>query len=211
MNMANRSPSFVTGNNCKIVVNGVVIGYATDLTYGVEVSHQPVFLCGMYEPTKIEPLSYVVSGSFTLIRYVWKAKGNVDGANAGMNDVGNGIGNWTPNSDKGALKLLGAGADGQTYRSLDPKWLKWALSFDLEVFQSFESVEGRTKPKQGQRAFAVASVSNSTLGVARIRDARITGSNFRVSKNAPAVQTFTFQACYADEDSFLALYSGFGQ
>lgn len=209
--MANRSPTFVTGSNCKIVVNGVVMAFATDLSYSVEVAHQPVHLCGIYEATKVEPLSYSVSGQFTIIRYVWKAKGNVEGANEGMNDVGNGIGNWTPNSDKGGLKLLGAGGDGQTYRSLDPKWLKWALEFDLEVFQSFDNTPGRTKPGQGQRAFAVAAVSNSTLGVARIRKARITGSRFNVSKNAPATQTFSFQACYADEDSFLALYSGYGQ
>jgi hypothetical protein len=49
------------------------------------------------------------------------------------------------------------------------------------------------------------------MPVAKIRDARITASDFQIDKKSTAMQRFSFTALYADEDSFIADFSGDGQ
>ena len=47
--------------------------------------------------------------------------------------------------------------------------------------------------------------------VARLKDCRIVRANFTINKRSPALQSFAFQAIYADEDSFVTSMSGEGQ
>jgi len=62
----------------------------------------------------------------------------------------------------------------------------------------------------------IAAITNPTtvtdsVGVAKIRNARITKADFSLSKKGVATQRFSFVALYVDEDSFVADFSGQGQ
>jgi hypothetical protein len=195
--MAGMRPFFLTGANAKIRVNNKVLAYVTDVSYTVNVNHATPTVLGMYEPSSVEPLSYLVTGQFTVARYVADITDDTGTRPHGVAERGNGIGSWGPES---FLQKLGAGfdvlkgIDGRAYDNLDPSRLQKAAMFNIEIYQKFEG-GGFT----GQRS------------VANIRDARITRADFRLTKKANALQTFNFTALYVDEDSFLADFSGFGQ
>ena len=188
------SPFFLTGANAKIKVNHKTLAFVTDLAYGVKIDHATPMVLGMYEPSSIEPLSYRVSGSFTIIRYVAEANKNTTGKPNGIadEDQGNGLGYWGETSFfKNALNQFNfKSPDGRVYENLDPSKLQTATSFEIEL---------RQKTKDGE------------IGVAKIRGCRITDMNFAINKKTPAHQTFKFEALYLDEDSFTADFSGIGQ
>lgn len=192
--MAGMRPFFLTGANAKIKVNNMTLAYCTDLSYSVVVNHATPRVLGMYEATSVEPLSYSVTGSFTVVRYVADVKDNVGGVSPqGANDNGNGVGNWGPD---GLGKRLAAGfnlsaPDGRAYDALNPSKLSKATGFEIYVFQKL--------------------AGGDVQSVTKIRDARITRADFNLSKNTVATQTFNFSAVYADEDSFIADFSGQGQ
>jgi hypothetical protein len=180
--MSGKKPFFLTGANAKIVVNNKTLAYATSVSYSVSVNHATPIVLGMYEATSVEPLSYTVSGQFSIIRYVADIK------NSGINGIadnstGNGIGNWKSYDSPVDIKYL---SDSRTNESLNPGRLENAIGFDIQIYQGSTSVT-------------------------RIRNARIVQANFSVSVDSLAQQTFSFQALYADEDSFLADFSGRGQ
>jgi hypothetical protein len=187
-------PFFLTGANAKIKVNNVTLAYCTNLSYSVQVNHATPRVLGMYEPTSIEPLSYLVTGSFTVVRYIAEAKDHVGGAVPhGVDEGGNGIGNWGPD---GLSKRLAAGfnlkaPDGRVYDNLNPSKLEKATGFEIYVYQKL--------------------ASGDLQSVTKIRDARITRADFNLGTKSVATQTFTFTAVYADEDSFIADFSGSGQ
>lgn len=184
--MSGMRPFFLSGANAKIRINGVTLAYATNLSYSVQVNHATPKVLGMYEGSSIEPLSYSVSGSFTVVRYVADIKTDVGGqAPHGTVDKGNGVGNW---SETGIINKFVAG--GRAHESLDPSKLEKATTFNMEVYQKFDG---------GQRS------------VANIRDIRITRADFNLNKKNVATQTFNFSALYVDEDSFTADFSGSGQ
>lgn len=192
--MAGVRPFFLTGASAKIRINNVTLAYCTNLSYSVTVNHASPKVLGMFESTGIEPLSYSVSGSFSVVRYVADVASNNDGVTPnGVNNGGNGIGNMGPD---GVGKRLVAGinpnqTDGRTYDNLNPGKLDQAVGFEIVIFQK---------------------LSNGKLqSVAKIREARITKADFSIAKGAPAIQTFQFSALYVDEDSFLADFSGRGQ
>lgn len=191
--MAGKKPFFITGATAKVKVNGLTLAYCTNISYSVSVNHATPRVLGMYESTGIEPLSYSVTGSFSVVRYAADAKSEISGSPNGVSNGGNGIGNWGPD---GINKRLKEGfnfdkADGRAYHNLVPRHLNKATGFEIYIYQ---------KAKGGEQ-----------ISVARIRDARITKSDFTLSKQSAAMQTFQFTAVYADEDSFLADFSGVGQ
>lgn len=192
--MAGMKPFFLTGANAKIKVNNQTLAYCSNVSYSVQVNHATPRVLGMYEPTGVEPLSYLVTGTFTVVRYIADVKGNVGGTVPhGVDEGGNGIGNMGPD---GLGKRLAEGfnlsaTDGRTYDNLNPGKLDKATGFTIELFQKLSG--GRVQ------------------SVAQIREARITRADFQLTKGAPATQTFQFTALYADEDSFLADFSGRGQ
>ena len=185
--MAGMRPFFLTGANAKIRVNNVTLAYCTNLSYSITVNHASPKVLGMFEPTSIEPLGYSVTGSFTVIRYIADAiakSGSKAPEGAASHDQGNGIGGW----GKGKVQEILLG--GRVADSFNPSKMDKATGFDLEIFQK---------------------VSGSQIAVAKVRGARITKMDFSLAKGSAATQTFQFTALYADEDSFLADFSGQGQ
>jgi hypothetical protein len=192
--MANVTPFFITGANCKLKVNGVTLAFATNLNYSVSVPHARAKMLGSYEANSFDPLSYDINGSFTIIRYIDGLKEKLEslGVNApsGVDNKGNGIGSWTTQNSKNPLdKAFGYGADGRADRSLNPASLQDGVTFDIEVYQKL--------PDDG------------FLGVSRLRNVRITQMSSQLSKRGNMMQTFQFIAQFLDEDSFIAESSSF--
>jgi hypothetical protein len=203
--MAGNQPFFVTGANAKIKVNGVTMALCTDVTYSIRVNHAAPHVLGVFEAFTQEPLTYSVSGSFTVIRYISGLKDFLGNSPDSVSDLGNGIGTWGP--EAGVKQLVGSsGLDPQTRadQSMDPSKLHTPMAFDIEIQQK---ANGVSAIKQGERLNGQVATGILTL----LRGCRITGSDFRLTKRGVAMQTFTFQACYADEDSFKASDSGVGQ
>ena len=191
--MAGLKPFFLTGANAKIMVNNKTLAYVNNLTYSINVNHATPTVLGMYEPSSVEPLSYVVTGSFSVVRYIADITSDTGSSPVGVQERGNGVGSWGAESASqkfGAGLDFGSSADGRVYDNLNPKELHKATGFQIEIYQKFNG---------GQRA------------VAKIRGARITKADFSLSKKSVATQTFNFTATYADEDSFIADFSGLGQ
>ena len=191
--MAGIKPFFLVGALAKIKVNGTTLAYCTGLSYSVQINHATPTVLGMYEPSAVEPLSYKVTGSFSIIRYIADIKTDIGSAPNGASERGNGIGGWGPD---GTLKRLAAGfdikkgADGRAYEAMNPAKLSKSTTFNIEVYQKFEG---------GQRS------------VANIRNVRITRADFNMGVKTAATETFNFTALYLDEDSFRADFSGRGQ
>lgn len=196
---------FPTGRNCKIRVNGVMLAYATDLSYRVEVTHVATKTLGIYEVNSIEPTSYKVEGSFSIIRYTEGAvkKLNDKGLSppAGAHNDGNGIGSWTvdrgsrpkitdPGNKIGKNVVNNLIKDGGAHTSLNPGQLQHGITFDIEIYEDI----------QGKRD-----------GLSRFRNCRIVGMSTNISNKTTINQTFQFVAQYLDEDSFIADSSGVGQ
>ncbi|CAM6003877.1 unnamed protein product [Sphagnum balticum] len=200
--MAGVKPFFVTGDKLKIVLNGKTIAFATDLMCSVQIGHQTPHVLGMYEGVSVEPLSYHVSGSFSIFRYVHNAVANIGGkppAGVSPTDAGNGVGNWGSVWGGGILgnvlstvgNPLNSGSDGRANEALDPSTYSQGTTFDILVYQH--------------------NPNGDPLGVLRIRSARITKADFSVNKKSPAQDRFEFVALYMDGDAFQANPSGGGQ
>ncbi len=194
--MSGIRPFFITGANAKVKLNGKTLAFCTDLSYSIVVNHQTPKILGMYEGSSVEPLGYTVQGSFTVVRYAKNATKNAAGTkphSTAENDAGNGIGNWGEAWGSGGGAFLarnGIGNDGRANESLDPSKLQNATTFNIQVYQK---------------------TATSSVGVANIRNARITQADFSISKKGAAIQRFQFTALYVDEDSFVADFSGKGQ
>ena len=194
--MSGIAPFFVSGALAKIKLNGKTMAFCTDFSYSVEVAHGLPILLGNYEPTNIEPLSYKVSGSFTVIRYVADIASVYTNAGiavpAGVSTTGNGVGAWGKNTGTSVGGVIsGTLTDGQANKSLDPSTFDSAVKFDIQVYQKLPN--------------------GDMYAVSQLRGVRITRADMSVSKRMPATQRFNFAALYADEDSFTANASGQGQ
>ena len=221
--MSKLSPFFITGANAKIRINGKVMAFCTDVSYSVDIIHQTPKVLGMYEGSSIEPLGYSVSGSFTVIRYAKdaaKAIGNHPNGTA-TNDAGNGVGNWGGvwgGKTGDILARNGIGNDGRANEALDPSKFFNGTSFDIEIYQRVRQQEVNNQlgallnnTLNAASGGNLNSNINDAIGVAKIRNARITKADFQLSKKGVAIQRFSFSALYVDEDSFIADYSGRGQ
>lgn len=188
--MSGMKPFFLTGANAKIKVNGVTLAFVTSLSYSVSINHATPRILGMYEPTSVEPLSYMVTGAFSVIRYVADAKDKIGASPNSVSSKGNGIGYWSKNGEDIGKKILKSGSDGGAYENLNPSKLAAGTGFEIEVIQK---------------------TSGGQVTAAKIRNARITRADFSIAKNQAAIETFNFTALYLDEDSFIADFSGSGQ
>lgn len=187
--MANLTPFFVTGANCKIKVNGVTLAFATNLTYNVSIPHARPKTLGSYESNSLEPLSYNVDGSFSIVRYIDDLKSRVENAGGtapnGVDRLGNGIGGWTTlNNSPTFQKTFGNGSDGVAHKSLNPASLQDGVTFDIEVYQK--------------------TPDGTYLGVSRVRNARIVAVQSSIQKRSTMMQSFQFIGQFLDEDSFIA-------
>ena len=222
-------PFFITGANAKIKVSGKTMAFCTDISYSVEVITQTPKILGMYEGSSVEPLGYSVSGVFTIIRYAKDAKKNIGSTPKGVaeNDAGNGVGNWGGvwgGTGGDFFARNGIGNDGRANEALDPSKLANGTTFDIEIYQKTPS-GGENQGVDAILGRAVESVINTldgennlfgagpgnTIGVAKIRNCRITKAEFQMNKKGAATQRFNFIALYVDEDAFVADFSGQGQ
>ena len=221
------APFFISGANAKLRLNGKTMAFCTDVSYSIQILTQTPKILGMYEGSSVEPLGYSVSGSFSIIRYTKDAKAAIGShpMHIANNDAGNGVGNWGGvwGSNVGDfLARNGIGNDGRANEALDPSKFAGGTTFDIEIYQQIKSqpVNGAADAQFGRflnRTLSEASGGtgragpNDALGVAKIRNARITQADFRMTKKGVAIQTFNFVALYVDEDSGVANYSGKGQ
>jgi hypothetical protein len=199
--MSGVTPFFVTGASAKIRLNDKTLAFCTDVSYSVQINTATPKVLGMYEGSSVEVLGYQVSGTFSVVRYakdIATTLKEIDPSfvipkDVAANDAGNGVGNWGAvwgGKFGDFLSRNGIGNDGRANEAMDPSKFQNATTFDIQIYQ-----------KVGQQ----------NLGVANIRNARITASNFQLRKRGPAIQTFSFVALYVDEDSFRAEFSGLGQ
>lgn len=233
--MSGIRPFFVNGANAKIKLNGKTLAFCTDLSYSVSVLTQTPKVLGMYEGSSVEPLGYTVNGSFTVIRYAKDAGTAVNGTRPhgiAENDAGNGVGNWgTAWGGKlgDFLSRNGVGNDGRAHEALDPSKFANGTTFDIQVYQKIDDrsdflVGARSTQEPGKLTNTISTVSSvlsggtsgsqpdlKLIGVANIRNCRITQADFSLTKKGVAMQRFTFTALYVDEDSFVADFSGQGQ
>jgi hypothetical protein len=231
--MSGVRPFFITGANAKIKLNGKTLAFCTDLSYSIQVITQTPKVLGMYEGSSVEPLGYNVSGSFTVIRYAKDAKaatGKKSPRDTATNDAGNGVGNWGSawgnGLFNGAAASLGLGNDGRANEALDPSRFNQGTTFDIQVYQKVPvksptnngaldqaagAVQGIADFLGGEQAGGFTASNTEIVGVANIRNCRITQADFQLTKKGVAVQKFNFVALYVDEDSFVADFSGQGQ
>ena len=88
--------------------------------------------------------------------------------------------------------------------------------FGADVFQETSKALERARAqaeRDGSMALEalVGIGKQNSIGVAKIRNARIPKADFSLSKKGIATQRFSFVALYVDEDSFVADFSGQGQ
>lgn len=185
------SPFFLTGAVAKIKVNNKTMAYCTDISYSVDIGTLNPKILGMYESHTMEPLSYQVTGSFSVLRYVQNAKTFVKTSPDRVSDTGNGIGSWGANE---FLDRIGGGNDGKPNEHVNPKLLDTSPMFDIVIYQKVITAGG----------------NEELHAVARMRDCRIQRMDFSMSKTSPVRETYSFRAAYLDEDSFNAQISGLG-
>lgn len=195
--MSGKVPFFITGANAKIKVAGKTLAMCTDVSYSIRVKHVAPHVLGVFEAFTQEPQGYEVTGSFTVVRYVRKLQGYIADQHGhsppDVSNAGNGIGAWGPSSGKNtsANRANASIRGNRPDQSLDPGFMHVPSVFDIEILQK--------------------SFKGETGVIARLRNCRIVASDFKLTKRGVALQTFSFQACYADEDSFSAGTSGLGQ
>jgi hypothetical protein len=191
--MAGIEPTFITGATAKIRLNGKTLAFCQDFSCSVQILTKTPKVLGKYEGDSVEPLSYMVSGSFSIIRYakgIKKILGNKSAPSLADNDAGNGVGNWgTAWGGKSGdiLARNGIGNDGRAHEALDPSKYAAGTTFDIQIFQKVNNGSGQ-----------------DFLGVLNIRSARIVQADFGLNKRSAAIERFNFVALYTDGDGFVA-------
>jgi hypothetical protein len=226
--MAGTKPTFITGANAKIRLNGKTLAFCQDFSCSVQILTKTPKVLGKYEGDSVEPLGYVVSGSFTVVRYAKGIKKTLGDGHfphgLAENDAGNGVGNWgTAWGGKlgDLLSRNGVGNDGRAHEALDPSKFSGGTTFDIQVYQKVQVgpatsgnvletatgiLEGAPLPLLDSSGPGYDGRDNRVdyLGVLNIRRARITQADFSISKRSPGVERFNFVALYVDGDGFVA-------
>ena len=224
--MAAIVPTFLTGATAKIRLNGKTMAFCQDFRCSIQILTQTPKVLGKYEADSVEPLGYLVSGGFTIIRYakgIREASLQRTAPGIAENDAGNGVGNWGTAWGGGFGDFAarnGIGNDGRAHEALDPSKFAKGTTFDIQVYQKVaQNVEQDLSGK-------VADVLNmlnggslpwessgpgaggAYLGILNIRNARITQADFGLQKRTAASERFSFVAIYVDGDGFVANQSG---
>ena len=130
--MANILPSFASGSNSVIVVDGITLAYATNLSFTDDMSHAAVGGIGSYSYDTIEPTQYAVRGNITIMQYSAAA---VAEASA--------IATLSPTSDKKVSTVTGTPArmgdvNGNSFlvsKYFSPVMLLLQQTFDIVVYE----------------------------------------------------------------------------
>jgi hypothetical protein len=225
--MASIQPTFITGATAKIKLNGKTLAFCADFQCSVQVITKTPKVLGKYEGDSVEPLGYMVSGSFTVVRYAKGIRAALGPGNfpngLAENDAGNGVGNWgTAWGGKlgDLLSRNGVGNDGRAHEALDPSKYSTGTTFDIQIYQKAATAAGTARGNTLQSVTDVLSggpipnlnptgpgespTSQSFLGILNIRNARITQADFAINKKNVAIERFNFVALYVDGDGFVA-------
>lgn len=186
--MAGKVTSLITGSNAKITFDGVTLAYATDVSYDVTVQTIPVETMGRYEVLANEPIAYLVTGSFSIVRYT--ASAAVSGV--ANNKKGNGIGNWKGTQNKKGFDAKKSGGGNSV--QVDPGQLLTSKTVDIVLYRKKVNNPGTTAADQEM--------------FMTIKDARLTRMAGSVNKRGVLMETFQFVAEIADNDTFTASASG---
>jgi hypothetical protein len=215
-----KKPFFLTGANARIILNNRSVAYATDISYSVTVRHASPRVLGKFEVEVVQPLSYEVEGTLTIIKYAKGMKDHVGDAPNAANQAGNGLGAF--DSDNGAIASAlglpsGGKFDGGTSENFNPQRMFQSKMFDIEIRQAIPP-GGNTSVLQASLDFLNDALfpdglnaSNDTNILVRLRDCRFTALDFKLSKKGLPMQTMQFKARYADDDTYVAQKSGVGQ
>jgi len=199
--VAGKQAFFLTGANGKILVNNKVIAYATDITYRISVKHGAPRVLGRFEVETIQPLTYDVAGTLSIIRYARGIQPFVNGPDD-VNQEGNGIGSLSRASGLGddftklSLPSIHGQYNGGADEAFNPARFFQSKMFNIEIRQKL--------PDSGD-----GLVSETTVTL--LRDCRFEDMIFKLSKRGVAMIDLTFRARYADDDTGLARKSGVGQ
>lgn len=216
-------PFFLTGANAKILINNRTMAYCTNVSYRVSVRHASPRVLGRFEVETIQPLSYDVSGTMTLIKYARGLRDFIESskevtAPANTSQKGNGLGSLGPqgieNFDPRNL------FDGQADEGLIPGRLFQAQLFDIEIRQRLPDGYGkgnsaafdqRIQQSAANLLTGAGSNGRNETTIVLLRGCRIEDYNFHLERKGAATITLSFKARYADDDTFIARKSGVGQ
>jgi len=182
--MAGKMPSMVTGANAKIKIGGKTFAYCSDVSYNVSIDTIPVETMGRYEPVTNEPVNYSVSGSLSVVRYTSLAsQQNIPGAAS----TGNGLGavNYT--------------TGGNAADEINPGNILLSTTWDLAVYQ---------KTQSGPTAGGGTAQVTDAVQFITLTDCRFNRKSASLNKRGILVDSLSFVAILASDDSFTASHSG---
>jgi hypothetical protein len=195
--MAGKTPFFLSGGNARILVNNKTVAYATNVTYRVSVKNAIPRVLGRAEVETIQPLTYDVTGSLSIIQY-GRGLQSYFGSQApkDVSDRGNAMGSYGLSSIGGvvggALGLPNSSGqfDGSPNEAFDPSRFFQSKMFNIEVRQK---------------------IPNSETTAVLLRDCRFEDLSFQLDRRGVATIQLTFRARYADSSDLIARKSGVGQ
>ena len=213
--MASKQPFFLTGGNARILLNNKTVAYATSVNYRISVKHASPRVLGRFEIETIQPLSYDVTGSLSIIRYGRGLQSFFgEGAPNSVTNKGNSIGSYSLASAGGVigaalgLPTVDGQWDGRADEAFNPSRFFQSMMFNIEIRQ-IGLVGAQTTSKIG--LVGIQTQPKDEIPVVVLRDCRFEDMQFKLSKRGVATIDFTFRARYADDDTFIARKSGVGQ
>jgi hypothetical protein len=237
--VAGKTPFFLTGGNARILLNNRTVAYATNVTYKVSVKHATPRVLGRFEVEVIQPLTYDVTGTLSIIRYGRGLESYFTShAPESVNNKGNAVGSYGLSSFGGALgNALGLPTtdgqfDGSPDDSFNPSRFFQSKMFNIEIRQKIPSPGELGKSSWNPKSLTqgvqdvgqgiLDSVNDALIkdktspgknetSVILIRDCRFEDMSFRLDKRGVAMIDLTFRARYADSDDMLTRKSGVGQ
>ena len=176
--MANILPSFASGSNSVIVVDGITLAYATNLSFTDDMSHAAVGGIGSYSYDTIEPTQYAVRGNITIMQYSAAA---VAEASA--------IATLSPTSDKKGSTVTGTparmgGVNGNSFlvsKYFSPVMLLLQQTFDIDVYER-------------QVDKATGNLEKSTSAIFQIQNCRLNSYNLTFTPGSLISENLTFSA-----------------
>jgi len=220
-------PFFLTGANAVIMLNNKSVAYATDISYSITVKHATPRVLGRFEVETIQPLSYDVEGTLTIIKYARGMKDYIGTPPVDANQAGNGVGSYSAGQGMlaGALGLPSGGTfDGGTADNFNPSRMFQSKMFDIEIRQKLPGNDTGKKDLssplskvqdffQGLNEGLVAGGAGDagSVPVVRLRDCRFSGLDYKLTKRGLPLVTMQFKARYVDDDTYIASKSGVGQ
>jgi hypothetical protein len=193
--VANQVPTFITGANAKITVDGITFAYASEVSYQVVVDTIPIETMGRYEAVTNEPVNYSVSGELSVVRYTSLANKTADTGSS----KGNGLGNVT-----------GTSGENQSFQ-FDPGNMLTSSSWDLVVYQKYATGAGLTGTSLiagGTTDAGAIATGVSQLGVIKVADCRFNRKAAGINKRGILVDRLSFVGILASDESFVSSPSG---